>query len=156
MVLSGPINISVIGYLQAVGDARTPLRGAVVNAAVRLPATFALLPSVGVAAIGIGWAIATLAELPVYLVPTRRRSGAHLLRCTLTACMSAIVGSAAGWILATHYGATVPSALAAAAVGLAVFALLMLAFGRGSLNATLSTSRSVLMAMRRPPMAGTS
>jgi polysaccharide transporter, PST family len=54
LVLSAPVNISVIGYLLAVADAKTPLRGAIVSAAVRLAVTFALLPFIGVAAIGVG------------------------------------------------------------------------------------------------------
>lgn len=150
LVLSGPVNISVVGYLYAVGDAKTPLRGASVNAAVRLPVTFALLPSLGVAAIGVGWAVATLVELPVYLIPTRRLSGARLLPCTLPTCLAAIAGSAAGWPLAAHYGATIPSALASAGTGLAIFAALMLLFGRPSLRSALRMSRSVVGATRRP------
>jgi hypothetical protein len=123
---------------------------------VRLSVTLALLPSLGVVAIGIGWAIATLVELPVYLNPVRRRSGAKLLACTSPSCVAAIGGSAAGWGLAEHYGATVGSALVAGTAGLAIFAVLMLVFARASLKATLSMSRSMLAAARTPSASSAS
>jgi O-antigen/teichoic acid export membrane protein len=151
LVLSGPVNISVSAYLYAVGDAKTPLRGAAVGAAARLLLTLALLPSLGVAAIGIAWALATLVELPVYLRPTRRHSGARLLRCTVPPLAAGIGGSAAGWIAAEHYGATVASLLIATGIGASAFAVLLLVIGREPLGAARMTARSMLAAIRRSP-----
>jgi uncharacterized membrane protein YfcA len=86
----------------------------------------------------------------VYLVPTRRRTGARLLPCALPSCVAAIAGSAAGWVIAKHYGATVMSVVAASTTGFGVFTLLLLVIGRDPLRATAQTSRSMLESLRRP------
>ncbi len=148
--VNGPIGIVLFGYLYATGDARTALLASLVSGAVRLAVTFSLLPLVGPAAIGIGWAVSIFAEMPIVLIRVRRSSGARLLRRVLPASFCATVGAGAGWIVAQTLGRTALSVLVSASLAGATFGVLMMLIGREELRRTLAMLRSARRALRRP------
>ena len=147
----GPIGISAYGYLYARGDARTGFIGSLVGNALRLSVTFALLPSIGVWAIGIGWAAGALGEMPIVVVQVRRVSGAHLLRQVLKPSIIACVTTAAGWAVAVELGNTAASAALAILIALGGFLLLIRILGQTEFEAALAMLRRAATAARGRP-----
>ncbi len=130
----GPIGISAYAYLYAQGDSTTALQGSVINSTVRWATTFALLPGMGVTAIGVGWASAAFSELPLIASRTRKRCGARVVRRVLGPSVAGILSTAAGWAVAESLGVTVPSALLSLLTATAGFAVLMWIFDRDDLR----------------------
>jgi O-antigen/teichoic acid export membrane protein len=126
----GPIGISGYAYLYARGDSTTALQGSLLSNTVRWGTTFALLPGLGVAAIGIGWAAGAFSELPLVARRTRRASGARLVRRVLRPAIAGSITAAAGWMVAESLGVTAPSALLSLLTATAGFAGLMWIFDR--------------------------
>jgi O-antigen/teichoic acid export membrane protein len=137
----GPIGISGYAYLYARGDSTTALQGSLISNTVRWGTTFALLPGIGVAAIGIGWAAGAFSELPLVAIRTRRASGARLVRRVLRPAIAGSLTATAGWIIADSLGVTAPSALLSLVTATAGFAGLMWIFDRGDLKEALGMVR---------------
>ena len=133
----GPIGISGYAYLYARGDSTTALQGSLLCNAVRWATTFALLPGLGVAAIGIGWAAGSFTELPLVAYRTRRACGARLVRRVLWPAVAGSLTGAAGWAVATGLGVNVPSALLSLLIAMAGYAGLMWLFDREDLREAL-------------------
>jgi O-antigen/teichoic acid export membrane protein len=148
LAVYGPIAITAYAYLYAAGDASTTLIGSVIGAVVRLVATFALLPILGIGAIGLGWAIGALAEMPWVTFRLRARSGADLgwrvLRPSACGCAAGLLG----WEIATAMGTTYLSAALAIALTVAALAVLLLAFARRDLHEAHITLRRTLVEAR--------
>jgi O-antigen/teichoic acid export membrane protein len=136
LIVYGPMGISAYGYLVASGDASTPLRGALLAAVVRLTSTFALLPLVGTWALGIGWALSSLSEMPIVLRRIRKAIGANLLPRTVRPAVMAGAAGGAGWAVAEALGVNVVSAGASLAVSAGLFAALMLIGAGGDVRVT--------------------
>jgi hypothetical protein len=120
----------------------------VIAAVARLATTFALLPSIGVAALGIGWAVGSLSEMPLVLSRIHRAIGARLLRCSLRPAVVAAVATGAGWAVAEQMGVTAASGVSSIAVSLVLFAGLMLTVARDDANAALSILRGAYRSIR--------
>jgi O-antigen/teichoic acid export membrane protein len=133
----GPIGISGYAYLYARGDSTTALQGSLLCNAVRWGTTFALLPGLGVAAIGIGWAAGSFTELPLVAHRTRRACGARLVRRVVPPAVAGSLTGAAGWAVATSLGVNVPSALLSLFIATAGYAGLMWLFDREDVRAAL-------------------
>jgi polysaccharide transporter, PST family len=145
----GPIGISGYAYLYAQGDSTTALQGSLLCNAVRWATTFALLPGLGAAAIGIGWAAGSFAELPLVAHRTRRACGARLVRRVLRPAVAGSLTGAAGWAVATSLGENVPAALLSLLVATAGFAALMWLFDRQDLREALAMIRRAATEARR-------
>jgi O-antigen/teichoic acid export membrane protein len=155
LAVLGPVGVSAHAYLYSIGDSRTPLWAGVAGIVVRLACTFALLPGVGVTAIGVGWAAGAVVELPLLLRRVRRESGTRLWPRVLTPALSAVLPSVLGWRVATELGVTVPSALAGAAIALIGSLALMVVVGRrqlaDSIRFTTRATRAAWSGLRRTP-----
>ncbi len=117
---SGPVSVSTAGYLYAVGDTSTVLRAAAATSVIWLVVTLPLLPSLGLTAVGIGWMVSSLLEMPILSIPVRRRTGAAILRPIVGPWAAATLAGASGWFASRHLS----HGLIAAAIGGAVAALL--------------------------------
>ena len=74
---SGPVSVSTAGYLYAVGDTSTVLRAAAATSVIWLAVTLPLLSSLGLTAVGLGWMVSSLVEIPILSTPrpqTHRRA----------------------------------------------------------------------------------
>jgi O-antigen/teichoic acid export membrane protein len=149
LVTYGPIGICAYAYLYATGDSSTALLGTVLGGSVRLIATFGLLPVVGVAAIGIGWAAASLSELPYVLGRVRRRTPARLGRTVIWPTASAVVGGSAGWEVAQSLGTTAVSGALSAVTATLLFLGLMGVLGRRDLVVAFGMLRRAATLARR-------
>jgi O-antigen/teichoic acid export membrane protein len=143
MAIAGPLGIVTSSYLYARGDASTGLVGTNITGPVRLVSTLALLPVLGAAAIGIGWAAGTVAGTAYTLPRAQRASGARLLSPVLGPVTAGIGGAAAGWFVADALGVTVVGAGVSALLAVALCLTTMVAFSRKTLVDALSMMRTV-------------
>lgn len=142
---SGPISVATAGYLYAVGDASTVLRAAVVTSVVWLLVTLPLLPYLGVVAVGVGWMVSSLIEMPILARPVRHRTGAAFLKPILTPWIAASVAGASGWLVSRTVSHGLIAALLGAAVATCIYAVPLVLLRR---EATLSIVRLAARAFR--------
>jgi O-antigen/teichoic acid export membrane protein len=143
MVIAGPLGLVTSAYLYARGDANTGLVGSNVNGVTRVATTLALLPTLGVSAIGIGWAVGVLAGT-TYTVPrVRRASGARLVARVAGPLGSATIAALVGWLVADALGVTVLGAVASALSASGLYILVMLLLARTTLMDAMAMGRNV-------------
>jgi O-antigen/teichoic acid export membrane protein len=118
--LSGPISVATAGYLYAVGDTSAVLRAATATSVVWLLVTLPLVSTLGVVAVGLGWMVSSLIEIPILALPVKRRTGAEFLRPVIVPWVAGSVGGASGWLVSR----TVDRGLVAALLGAAVATLI--------------------------------
>jgi len=111
LAVAGPVSVACQGYLYAVGDATAVLRSGLIQTATLFAVTMALLPSLGIVAVGIGWLVSYLVEAVLLGRATARTSGSRLLPTLLTPVGSALVAGGAGWLITTSQGAGLWSGL---------------------------------------------
>lgn len=133
LLVSGPLSVVTIGYLLAIGDAATPLRANIVNAVAYFVVALPLLPSMGVQAGALGWAVSSLTEAVILGRATSRRSGARVV-VALAAPASLAAGIGVGGYLITRtMEPTLLTAAASAATSLGLFVIAMLIIARSDL-----------------------
>ncbi|MDP8908783.1 MAG: oligosaccharide flippase family protein [Chloroflexota bacterium] len=133
LLVSGPLSVVAIGYLLAAGDAATPLRAGVVNAIAYFGVALPLLPSMGVQALALGWATASLTEAVVLGRATNRRSGARVVAALAApAALAAVIG-VSGYLITDDLPPTLLTAAASAAASLGAFVIAMLVLARSDL-----------------------
>jgi O-antigen/teichoic acid export membrane protein len=118
MMISGPISVSVAGYLHATGDARTPLRATIVHTVAFMLVALVLLRPLGLAAVALGWITAAVIDTVILGRRAAATSGAALAR---PLAIPALVATLAGGLGLALAGDTVSSALLAGALAEAVF-----------------------------------
>jgi lipopolysaccharide exporter len=143
MAIAGPLGIVTSSYLYSRGDASTGLVGTNITGPVRLVSTLALLPVLGVVALGIGWAAGTAAGTAYTLPRAQKASGARLLAPVLGPVASAMVGGAAGWFVADALGVTIVGALLSGLLAVALSLAMMVTFSRRTLIDALGMMRTV-------------
>jgi O-antigen/teichoic acid export membrane protein len=120
-LLAVPLSIGASGYLWAVGDASTPLRANLSRTVAWACVAFALLPWLGVAALGVGWLAGSLAQVWVLGGAVRGHFGVRMIRPLLVPTLAAIAAAAVGWAVSSAGGASIVSAALGGAIALAVF-----------------------------------
>ena len=120
---SGPVSVATAGYLYAVGDTSTVLRSAIVTSVVWLLVTLPLLPYLGLIAVGVGWMVGALVEIPILSAPVRRRTGASCLRPILAPWIAASVAGASGWFVSRAVSHGLVAALLGGAVATSIYAV---------------------------------
>jgi len=120
LMIGGPISVAVAGYLYAIGDARTPLRATIAHTAAWLAVALALLRPVGLAAIGLGWLVASLVDAVVLGRSAARAAGARVIPPLVLPTVLAVVAGGLGWAVASRRDG-LPWALAVAAAAEALF-----------------------------------
>jgi polysaccharide transporter, PST family len=123
LMVSGPISAATAGYLYALGDAATPLRGTVLHTLAWTAVGLPLLPFLGPAALGLGWLAAGVVEATVLGRATAAHSHARIISPLAIPTAAAVVAAAAGWVLAS----SLPASLVAAIAGVATAECLYLA-----------------------------
>jgi O-antigen/teichoic acid export membrane protein len=135
---SGPVSVATAGYLYAVGNTSTILLAATATSVVWLLVTLPLLPSLGVLAVGVGWMVASLVEIPILAMPVRRRTGAAFVRPILAPWIAASLAGASGWLISRSVSHGLVAALLGATVATCGYAVPIVLLRR---EATLSILR---------------
>jgi O-antigen/teichoic acid export membrane protein len=121
--VSGPVSVASAGYLYAVGDTSSILRAAAATSVVWLLVTLPLLSSLGVAAVGVGWAVSSFIEIPIMSIPVHRRTGARYLKPLLTPWIAATVAGVVGWFVSRTVSHGLIAAIVGGTVSLCVYAV---------------------------------
>ena len=143
MAIAGPLGIVTSSYLYSRGDASTGLGGVSINGTVRIAVTLGLLPVLGVIAIGVGWAVGTMAGTAYTLPRAQRASGARLLAPVLRPVAGAALGAFAGWLVADVVKLTLVAAVLGALVAVGLALLMMALLARATLLDALAMARTV-------------
>ena len=143
LIFSGPISVACSGYLYATNDSRTPLRATAANGAVWLVISLALIRTVGPAAVGIGWMLASLTEAFIFSRTVKSRLGARLFPvCLLPACF-AVPTALSARMVEVSLGGGLGGAVVGALFGCAVYLALVLLFARRSVGLLVTAVRRV-------------
>jgi O-antigen/teichoic acid export membrane protein len=121
LLISGPISVSVAGFLFAQGDARTALRAAIIHSAAALVIGIALLPVIGDTALGLAIFAASLIDGVVLGTRSARGYQIRFLRALLVPTSVAVAAAAGGWAIAELVRPDVAGAIAGGTVALAGF-----------------------------------
>jgi O-antigen/teichoic acid export membrane protein len=121
LLVGGPISVSVAGFLFARGDAGTALRGAVLHTIAALSIALALLPVIGITALGLGAFASAFVEGVVLGARASRGYQIGIVQALLVPTLMGIAAGAAGWAIAGAVTPHVLGAVAGGAVALGVF-----------------------------------
>jgi O-antigen/teichoic acid export membrane protein len=124
----GPVGVSTASYLLAAGAAGVVLRANILLAITWIAVASALLPVIGVAALGIGWLAGAMVYSAVLGRATAARTGARILRPLVAPVSLGGVAMGIGWLVTESGPESLLSALYGGATALGVFlgALLVL------------------------------
>jgi O-antigen/teichoic acid export membrane protein len=132
LFLTGSVR-PVQSYLFAVGDATAVLRAQLVQVPVWFGVGLALLPVLGVASIGLGWAAGAAAEVVVLVHEARRKVWVRVLPAVAVPLAVGTVAAAGGWLLSVGLGRTLSAGLAGGGLAAAVFGIGLVLFRRPAL-----------------------
>jgi O-antigen/teichoic acid export membrane protein len=121
LVISGPISVSIAGFLFARGDARTALRAALQHTVAALALGIALLPLIGPTALGIGIFAASLIDGAVFGIRAVRGFDIAIVTALAVPTVTAVTAAAAGWAIADLVHPAAAGAVAGGVVALAIF-----------------------------------
>ena len=163
LLIGGPLGYTLVAYLYARGDAKTPFRVAgIINAVVTIGCTAALISRLGAAGAGWGVAAGPLVATPLLLAAVRRDGGPSLWRAFSGPALSAGAGIAVGWWICIVLHKSVVGALVAAAATLCLEVALFAVIDRRGLLAGYGTMKRVVQMLapdrlkrQRPPRATT-
>ncbi len=141
LVFSGPISVACSGFLYATNDARTPLRATAANGVIWLTVALGLVGAVGVAAIGIGWLLASLTEAVILSRAVRARTTARVWPACLRGACFALPTALCARAVETSVGGGLAGAAVGAAAALVVYSALVLLFARGPLGLLAEAAR---------------
>jgi O-antigen/teichoic acid export membrane protein len=156
LVISGPTNIALMGFLYAHGDAVTPLRGSVAHSLVRIPASLIGLHYFGVAGLGVAWFLAQAIELPIVVPPASRAAGTPLGRALVAPAIACALAAAGGWAIIDVMGTGVQTLLVSGFATPAAFIVLMAILDFAALRTATVTIRRVTTLGRARLMGGES
>ena len=139
--ISGPISAVASGYIFASDEAGILIRNAAAQAVVWLAVSLPLLPSLGVAALGVGYIALGVTEAVVLLGAARKLADAHLARPLLLPLAIAVPVSAAGWLAVSALAPTLLSAAVGALLGAALYAAVLALVQRTLLQDVIRLSR---------------
>jgi O-antigen/teichoic acid export membrane protein len=125
LAILSPVAVGAVGFVQAVNRPGVMFRAVVIGGIAWIATTAALLPSLGVAALGIGWVASACCEVSVYSVALRRGWNVHILRPALVPMLACLPSALVGCAIAFEGGSNALSGIAGAAcgVGLALASL---------------------------------
>jgi O-antigen/teichoic acid export membrane protein len=149
LAVAAPVNIGMLSFLTARGDIRTPLIAALIGGPVRLVSSLAGLAVWGVAALGFGWLVGALVELPVVVRRAQEATGRRLVRRFAAPALATALGIAAGWGVAMSVQSAAAGTVLSAIVAFAMFAVSLALLDAPALTFALSTLRRSAGAARR-------
>ena len=143
LVIAGPISVATAGYLYSERDVRTPLYATIVNGAVWVVLTAVLLGPMGVAGVGVGWMVASWTEAAIFARALRMRAHVRVERFILVPVAVAVAAAVIAYALRPPFASGLARGITTAAVALAVYVALSLAFNRPDLLATVRRMRAL-------------
>jgi hypothetical protein len=143
LMIGAPLSLAVAGYLYAVGALQAVLRSAVLHTVVWIGLTLALLPVIGVTAVGVAHIPAAAVDAIVLGRAAKAASGARVARALPLPTSAAIVAGGIAFLVAN---------VGQPSVGRAAAAILIAVIGYGALLAlaiVLSPSGRTAESVRR-------
>jgi O-antigen/teichoic acid export membrane protein len=144
VMIGGPVSVATSAYLFAVGAAGPVLRAHLAGGVVTLGVTFALLPSLGLTAVGLGYLAGSAVDAVLLALPARRRSGARVGLVIVVPAILAAVGASAGWLLASSGDATLLLAFFSMSVATLIYLAALALVRRSALGDAISLTRRAL------------
>jgi O-antigen/teichoic acid export membrane protein len=136
-------------YLYAVDDAAAVLRAGLVQVPVWFAVGLPLLPVLGLAGLGVGWAVGAAVEMVVLSHLIRRRMPLRLLPVLAVPIIVGLGSAAGGWLLSVHLGASLWAGMAGGALAVVAYGAGLALFQRAALVDAASLGvRSVRRASR--------
>jgi PST family polysaccharide transporter len=117
LAIAGPVMVVAEGYLFAYGDVTKVFRSIMADSLVCLSIAFALLPLIGIQAIGMGMLAGRLVGSSMLSVAVRRWVGARVMLATLPAITMTALASLAGWVVARALGPRFTTIIVSGTVG---------------------------------------
>jgi O-antigen/teichoic acid export membrane protein len=133
LMIGGPVSVATAGFLWAVGDASTPLRAVACHGAAWITVSFALMPAIGLTALGVGWLVAGVVDAFVLGRGARRKAEIRLLPALLVPASVAALSAAVGLLVAYSADSTMSSALLCAGLSELLYVSGLLLLSRRSL-----------------------
>jgi O-antigen/teichoic acid export membrane protein len=156
LMLLLPVAASCVGYLFAHNRPGSVLRASLLYAVGLIATTAALLPVLGIAAIGVGLLVAGVLEAVVLAPTVHRLAGARVLPPLVVPSLAAALGATAGWGVASTRTDFI-SGLAGGAVGGGLTLLVLAAVARRELldlrDVLVKTVRGTAAAPTEAPLA---
>ena len=157
-LILGSISVAATSYLTASGRPGIVAWATAALGLFWIAITAALLPLVGLAAIGIGNLAGAIVESAILSVATRRSTGVSPYRPLLRPLAVALFAGACGWSLSIGGGANLSTAVASGALTLTLAAAGLWLVCRDDLRNTLDLAagavRAALAPLRRAPAEG--
>jgi O-antigen/teichoic acid export membrane protein len=146
LIVSGPISVASAGYLYAEGDVRTPLKATLLNGAIWIGFTAALLGPLGISAVGIGWMLASWAEASIFTRALSRRTHLSLPRIIAVPVLIAFASTLVGLAVRSPFSSQLAAGLLLAAVASLTYVGLSYTFNRRDLLSFVALLRRVMWA----------
>lgn len=149
MMISQPISVIASGFLLAAGDAKAVFRVGLIISITQVAVTAVALPTIGYVGMGLGLAVAAVADGIVLARAVHGHNGARLLRCIVPGSVAFVPAVAGGLLLgAGHPNVLVGSAAVAVSAG--TFAALAYLLDREAVIGLLSVVRELPSHFRSP------
>jgi O-antigen/teichoic acid export membrane protein len=143
LVVSGPISVAAAGYLYSQGTVRAPLVATIVNGALWIVLTAGLVGTVGVAAVGIAWMLASWTEAVVFARALRRHANLAVERMIAVPIGAAFASAILSRLLVRGQTDDIVVGITIATLAAAAYLALNLAFNRSDLLAVARRLRSL-------------
>lgn len=147
LMISGPVSISLMGFLFAHGEASRVLIAVVAEGALWLAVIAALLPSMGPQAVGVGMFASAVAFTLLMGRAARRRASFSIFRQVVTPSTCAVMAGACGWLVAGAIASPTLGLVASGATTLGIYLGLAVLLVRDELLRLVR----VLLRTVRPP-----
>jgi O-antigen/teichoic acid export membrane protein len=142
LMVGGPVTVASSAFLWAKRDT-TPLRAILLVSVTWLILTSALIPVIGITAIGLAWMAASCVDGLVLGRRAGQRTGAAIFRPLVTPLAIAVAGAAAGWFTAAGSTSFV-WAVVGGAVAESVYLAGLTVFRRGLLVDAVKLTKQAL------------
>lgn len=144
LVVAGPISVAAAGYLYSERDVGTPLNATIVNGAVWVILTGALLGPMGVAGVGAAWMVASWTEAAIFARALRRRAHLTVERFVLVPVGAAFTAAVLAYAFRPPLSSRLACGITTAVLALVLYLGLSLVFNRADVLATTRRLRSML------------
>ena len=137
MLILMTVSVAGVGYLWAIGDGNTPLRSTIWSTVTWFLVTLPLLPTLGVAAVGIGMMVANVVQAAIVARAVRRRVDVSFVRPVGAAALLATIAFAIPWAVALKEPHTITTTVIVGSVSVVIYGTLLWLFRRDTARAFL-------------------